>query len=368
MGRRGRVVCSPVVRRHLEGFTVIELLATIGIMAMLTALLLPAVQQARAAGRRTQCENNLKELDLAMLNSADATRRFPASGWYGLDPTGTNPSAMHSWVVPLLPYIERADLARLWDRDQAQAKPPNAALAEIHLDILACPEDISVTGKGDLSYVVNGGIGFNTYYGGVNDCPVDPGGQPVDLNGNGVTCPTQGAADHPPATSDREFFTCLGMFFPESWKNSVTTRHHTPNSVLDGLSQTFLISENVRAGVDPWTANTNWASPSPMRSSFFFSSQICKSLSCSAGNVDYGRANAAPQAVNSSLTQPEGSAPWPSSFHTGDGAYFAFADGHVRFIGQSIDGRVYAALCSPQGVKLDGTPLAQFAIDYWGIQ
>jgi len=352
-------------RRTRPAFTVIELLVSISVIAMLMALLLPAVQQAREAGRRNTCENNLRNLSLAMLASADAMRRYPASGDYGFDHSG-NVQSMHSWVVPLLPWLERAEVARQWDLDKPLTDRKNKALAQIHLDVLACPDDITVVGAGDLSYVVNGGIGFTARIGHVDDCPVAPRGGLIDLNGNGVTCPPASAsADGSP--SDRQLLGRLGLFFPETWKSQITVRHHSPDSVLDGLSQTFLLAENVRAGVDPYTPGTGWACPDPYETSFFFNSRVCPSLKCTAGKVDYALANSAPGAINSSLDQPEGSAPWPSSFHAGDGANFAFADGHLRFIGRAIDGRLYAALYTPQGILLEGTGLAQGVLDEGGI-
>lgn len=348
--------------RPQSAFTVLELLVTIAIIGMLLALLLPAVQQSRATSRRTHCENNLKQLDLAVLNSTHAMGRFPASTLWGADAKGQS-VPMRSWIVAMLPYIERSDIARLWQNDLPLADPTNAKLADIHLSLLACTDDPSITGKGDLSYVVNGGMGRTSVVGGVGDCPVNFSNHPIDLNGNGVTCPQQTTADLP-APTDRDLLTRLGVFFPENWKIAGgTVRHHTPDSILDGLSQTFLMSENVRAGVDPSTPNTNWASGDVTRVGFLLSSRICASLKCSQGNVDYTLANRSPQGINSSLTQPEGMAPWPSSFHTGDGAHFAFGDGHVQFITASIDGRVYAALASAQGTKLDRTPLRQLMVD-----
>ena len=150
----------------------------------------------------------------------------------------------------------------------------------------------------------------------------------------------------------------MGLCFMESGGLTGTTRYQTPDSVYDGLSQTFMLAENVRAGVDPLTQYTNWANTDPHRTSFYFSAAVCKSLNCSKGNVDYALANN----INASLTMPEGT-PYPSSFHAADGVNMVFADGHLKFISQSIDGAVYAALFSPQGQRLIDTTLRQIIVD-----
>src|SRR5436190_2065563 len=91
-----------------RGFTIIELLVVIFIIGILIALLLPAIQAAREAGRKTTCRNNLKQIGLALHHYHDAHRAFPPSavisgfGWG----TAEGPGPWPSWVVLILPFIE----------------------------------------------------------------------------------------------------------------------------------------------------------------------------------------------------------------------------------------------------------------------
>jgi len=366
MGRKhltSVVRCSTLFTRARLGFTLVELLVVITIISMLMALLLPAVMSARGAARRTQCQNNLHNTSLAMLSQVAAQGRFPASGTFSLDGT----KLYGSWVVALLAHLERADIASQWKREVSYSESPNRELASITIPVLVCPDDdTAVPGQGNLSYVVNGGFGW-TYGSPIADCPSafhvvnQPPISPIDLNGDGVTCPSQPSGSD--ATADKTLLFQLGLFFLENYPlGSGTVRHHTLDTIFDGTSNTIMIAENVRAGFDP-LVGSNWACPEPTRNSFFVSGYVCKNLRCSAGGVDYARANDPSQepyrleAINASLDQAEGEAPWVSSRHIG-GFHAAFADGHIQLNSERIFGDVYASLVSPQGIRIHG-PLGQ---------
>ena len=100
-----------VLVRSASGFTLVELLVVIAIIGILVALLLPAVQAAREAARRTQCVNNLKQLGIAMHNFHDANAELPYACYYnnGLGRILSR-SERVTWVVQLMPFMEEQSL------------------------------------------------------------------------------------------------------------------------------------------------------------------------------------------------------------------------------------------------------------------
>ena len=147
--------------RSLRGFTLIELLVVMAVIAVLIALLLPAVQQAREAANRTQCKNNLKQLGLAYHNYQDAHGQIPWSAFIDADLVGGLVlSNAHGFGVYLLPYLEQMQIYNAYDMTQPMFSTvvnascrSNAALSGQIVNTFLCPS--TSTSDGDRLHSIN---------------------------------------------------------------------------------------------------------------------------------------------------------------------------------------------------------------------
>ena len=131
-----------------RAFTLVELLVVIAIIGVLVALLLPAIQAAREAARRSSCSNNLKQLGLGLQNYHDARKQFP----YAFVIPAQNISAGNTdnlgaanlginWVVAVMPFIEASNVLTLYNKSQYLDSVVNASFVGTNLPVMLCPSD-----------------------------------------------------------------------------------------------------------------------------------------------------------------------------------------------------------------------------------
>ncbi len=165
-------------RAGVKAFTLVELLVVIAIIGILIALLLPAIQSAREAARRTQCANNLKQIGLAMQTHESARKVLPAGTKYGpgdmLPPSNAPGHGWydeHGWYSALMPFIEEVGFQNAIHYDLSFTDSSNDTARRMKVGMFECPSDRMVQNEWPSpayarwrgNYAVNFG---NTYYGG----------------------------------------------------------------------------------------------------------------------------------------------------------------------------------------------------------
>jgi prepilin-type N-terminal cleavage/methylation domain-containing protein/prepilin-type processing-associated H-X9-DG protein len=350
-----------------RGFTLVELLVVIAIIGILVAMLLPAVQAARAAARRTQCQNNLKNVALAVLNYETSKGALPPGSLLVKKPTGT-PSGL-GWPVLILPFIEESTISEeAIERYKSSSNPDAYGAAMDSLNALLppsylCPSD------GELPYQTEKYLNPNRRamsYAGVTGSYFARTGRCPNKKAPGEFCVCGGNA----ATDFYGPNNYDGLLI-QDWPVSL-------RQATDGLSKTLLIGERwyqVRA----WMAGAYWTGTSdpaasgrgssvlpdgPQPTTAFFSSKNLSDrwpinhsplVNCYQDHQntypngrpggdrptlpDYVIQNQSDISVND---LPFG------SFHQG-GANFCFGDGSVKMLPDDIDIKVFLAMGSRNG-------------------
>ena len=170
---RKAVMKSSFADSNRRGFTLVELLVVIAIIGILIALLLPAVQAAREAARRTQCSNNLKQIGLALHNYHSSSLSFPpAVVWGANGPTKPRRAYHHTWITKILPYLEQQPLYNMMIPELPAFGQTFAAMK---VKALLCPTDggfrhpSEAHNLGLTCYVAN--QGFDWHWGGTRWLP-----------------------------------------------------------------------------------------------------------------------------------------------------------------------------------------------------
>jgi prepilin-type N-terminal cleavage/methylation domain-containing protein len=306
--------------RGRRGFTLIELLVVIAIIAILIALLVPAVQKVREAAARVQCQNNLKQLGLALHSYADSYKRFPHGAQ---DIPSYWGAPRQTWLPYLFPYFEQANILSAYDfkanpggtvnfgsSNSSNATSPCALV----VPMLLCSSDSGAT-VGTFPW---GTFSFGNY-------PVFFGGYYL------------GGAN--PATLPANQRAAFGINFGARFAD-----------FLDGTSNTMVFGEYLRSTGDPqdergmlWQSDEpgggcimTATTPNSTTKDIFYPQWWCvdrpeRNLPCVAGSSDGHDHTAAAR-----------------SLHVG-GVNVAFGDGTVRFVQQSVDINVWRALATIAG-------------------
>jgi prepilin-type N-terminal cleavage/methylation domain-containing protein len=181
-----------------NGFTLVELLVVIAIIGVLVALLLPAIQAAREAARRTQCVNQIRQLGIACHNFHDSRKRFPAAG-EAVVPGSLQKATGMSWLALILPYVEGTNLRNLINSGQHWNHASNQVARETSVPLFICPStgnDLSVfiAAPGNTAeYAEN--TTLRSHYVGIMGAKAAPGCNNYPENGYTMVLRNDGAGD-----------------------------------------------------------------------------------------------------------------------------------------------------------------------------
>ncbi len=330
--------------RHCSnGFTLVELLVVIAIIGILVALLLPAIQAAREAARRTQCQSNMKQIGLAILNYASAHADELPPGGITNGPCCSKRSK-ESWSISILPFLELQNLYDQYHFDEFNESKVNWPVLQQIVPVYLCPSDEDTqtlerpeSGPGSSILMARGSYRANT-----GRCGDPPGGHwdsPSETNSFGRIPGTRASWKGP--------FHATGTPRRGIYEN-VTTIPKL-KQVTDGLSNTLFTGEGTSQSTK--SSEPVLIQATIRRRTFWAYTYTSYNKSCVFPQTrtmlfDFGRCV--------EVSGPGGSNPckraW-GSLHPG-GLHFNFGDGSVRFLDTSIDMQVFASMATMAGEEL----------------
>jgi type II secretory pathway pseudopilin PulG len=304
--------------RSIPAFTLIELLVVIGLVAVLVALILPAVQQARESARRTECASRVRQLALALHSYHDMHRIFPIN--YGYGPYSSDNRGA-SWLQLILPHVEQGNLYARLQFGAPLSDPANTEVARTVVPVFICPSD-SNPGAMTFRSNVPGLWGVQNYKACAGSNwewgPFSPVVSTVGRNAN-----------NPDGLDHCNGLMCRNGQLDVGPNRLITTRLR---DVRDGTSNTFALGETV----PEWCRHTWW---------YWFNA----STATCAIPLNY-------QTRPDLQVAMEGDWWHNYSFlsrHHG-GAHFALVDGSARFVSENINQQTYRDLATIQGNEVVG--------------
>ncbi|HEV3345222.1 MAG TPA: DUF1559 domain-containing protein [Pirellulales bacterium] len=288
-----------------RGFTIVELLVVIAIIGLLAALLLPAVQAAREAGRRSQCGDNLRQMGVGVQAYLDVYRVFPSGYISTFDTQGNDTGPGWGWPALILPQLEQSPLYNQIQFGLAIEHPLNATPRAVSLPVFLCPSDKSGSQRvwqaetGPPSPAAICTVASSNYVGSF-------GTQEPGVDGNGV-------------------------FFRNS--------RLSPAAIRDGMSQTLLVGERSQfLGPATWTGAVTGAVLVPDLSDGIGGGPPENSSGMVLGHI------------GEELSPGDRGCEVNMYYSNhGDGVQFLFADAHASYLSRSLGYEVFLALTTRAG-------------------